>query len=156
MQIIIGSRTVFDGEIDKGCGNQVFDYGKTIQVKGEPARAGKTPDYLTPTIDNVSFDSDSDRSPMQSIDGHPTRSETRLVHRTQDTSIKLPVVESLDTETNRNNSGKSKYLKNVPEPNRSSDKALPKGEQSSLYSFKVLPSIIVLDCDMNLKEYHFV
>ena len=79
MQISVDGLQVFDGDIDKGCGNQVFDYCKTIVVtpisatpRGARAPAGsihsrvKTKHSLlspTPAMDNVDLLSDHSEEP---------------------------------------------------------------------------------------------
>ena len=86
MQILVAGDRVFDGEIDIGCGTQVFDYCKTIVVtkisatpRGlrQPAgglhnRVKKKPMHLsaTPVMDNVDLLSDhsEEPSPKHSLD----------------------------------------------------------------------------------------
>ena len=72
IQLWLGSDLVFAGELDKGCGNQVFDYEKTIVVTRDsealrPAVSGESPDKHgpaltagTPAMDNVSLFASSD------------------------------------------------------------------------------------------------
>ncbi len=98
VEICVGSDVVFNGELDKGCGNQVFDYGKTIQCKRTeqtetPSRkkrdhtskkVPKRESKRLPTqemehvhqvadmMDNVSLHSDCD-SPRSSVNLHQHR-----------------------------------------------------------------------------------
>ena len=89
---------VYDGDIDKGCGNQVFDYGQVIDLqdkhaldtvptkeKSEPQQDMNTSTRkkssensvfllapsLTPNIDNVSLHSDEEQvSPLRNLEKH--------------------------------------------------------------------------------------
>lgn len=49
MHISINGEQFFAGDIDKGCGNQVFDYGKNIEVPPDNDRT------RTPAMDKVSL-----------------------------------------------------------------------------------------------------
>ena len=35
MRVSVDGHVVFDDELEKGCGNQVFDYGKSIKLRGD-------------------------------------------------------------------------------------------------------------------------
>lgn len=95
LSVSVGDNLVFEGELEKGCGNQVFDYGRTIwqvdllkdefdtsekkQLDIPPLNLAKSDDVVddddelsTPTMDNVS---------LESHDWDQLRSETRLMHR---------------------------------------------------------------------------
>ena len=50
IRISIDDDIIFDGDIDKGCGNQVFDYGYTVAIGGNsdsdaPPRNIDTPNH---------------------------------------------------------------------------------------------------------------
>ena len=93
VQLWLGSDLVFAGELDKGCGNQVFDYEKTILVTRDsdalrPAVCGESPDKHgpastagTPAMDNVSLFASSDLDAGSAeVD---TESEARTAPETQ-------------------------------------------------------------------------
>ncbi|XP_064624370.1 katanin-interacting protein-like isoform X2 [Lineus longissimus] len=43
VRIFIGGELVYQGEIDKGCGNQVFDYNKSVVIHNVDAQGDSTP-----------------------------------------------------------------------------------------------------------------
>ena len=97
---------MFDGEIDKGCGNQVFDYGKVIPLQTVPEPEIKK-EQLTPTMDKVMWMSSDSINPSLIP---PLRSETRLVNHTPDPTLPRPVIE--------------------PPPSPEADAELPRGSSS--------------------------
>ncbi|KAK7112200.1 hypothetical protein V1264_011687 [Littorina saxatilis] len=42
MRVFVDNDKVFDGEVDKGCGNHVFDYSKTIPVTTQPSTPARS------------------------------------------------------------------------------------------------------------------
>ena len=117
IEISVCDETVFSGELDKGCGNQVFDYGKSITIREEQGDTSmdtldvpnkQKPQRLSPQLagmmDNVSLHSDCD-SPNQSVNYEDVQSPetgqepevrpgTRLINRATDPNIQLPVIGS--------------------------------------------------------------
>ena len=125
IEISVNGETVFSGELDKGCGNQVFDYGKTVPLTEEGQQTDTQMDtldvpnrqkqsHLSPQLvgmmDNVSLHSDCDSTPNQSInyeESHHSpemeepevpRPGTRLINRATDPTIELPVIGSTTSE----------------------------------------------------------
>lgn len=47
VRVFVDNKKVFDGEVEKGCGNHVFDYSKTITVRD--ARAASPPKSQPPS-----------------------------------------------------------------------------------------------------------
>ena len=124
---------MFSGELDKGCGNQVFDYGKSITVKEQGDTQMDTldvpnkqkPQRLSPQLlgmmDNVSLHSDCD-SPNQSVNyddvhspetGHEpeVRPGTRLINRAKDSNIQLPVIGSTSCENSPQQTSSNSIIK---------------------------------------------
>ena len=92
--ITIGDQTVFDGEIDKGCGNQVFDYGKTINLIDVDSTAQESSAVHTPVMDKVSlFGSVDTELGERSRSQAGVRSETRLMNHSLDETVTRPSVE---------------------------------------------------------------
>ena len=120
MKIYVDGEVIFDGELEKGCGNQVFDYGMVIPVsrpetaprasspsadsgvgtgsgKGTTGSSPPVPNTSTLThIDNVLFHSEdySDNSgshPVPPLDLSPPVPPIRSETRTLNHSVDHPV-----------------------------------------------------------------
>ena len=83
---------MYSGEIDKGCGNQVFDYSKTITVEEDN-------DFSEQDIPRAV--AASSESPRESS---PPRSETRTLNHSIDGTLELPVID-LETDSSAPPSG---------------------------------------------------
>ena len=117
-RLIVNGQVMFQGEVDKGCGNQVFDYSKVVSLESDPSL---TEDNLA--IDNVSFNSDSEGEVVP----QGVRSETRLTHRGKDPKLSLPVVGS--TEDKRKKTSK-KPLPLPRQTSQSPDRTETDGQES--------------------------
>lgn len=104
VKIYIDGNLVHDEEIDKGCGNQVFDYSQTINVC-QPAESvgkerengsvsfNKLPGQQTPIIDNVDL--------FRSTEHNTERSQTRLMNHEEDGSSSVIRPELRDSTEQR-------------------------------------------------------
>ena len=80
VQLWLGQELVFDGELDKGCGNQVFDYEQTIVIASDnhllkPVVSGASPEKQhrssvcrTPAMDNVALFPSTDLDCTSALD----------------------------------------------------------------------------------------
>ncbi|XP_029102518.1 protein KIAA0556 isoform X2 [Scleropages formosus] len=62
LRLYLNSTLVFDGELPKGCGNQVFDYSTTIELRGlgqESVSPGPSSSGLSPSATDRDGDGDS-------------------------------------------------------------------------------------------------
>ena len=92
IRLLTGGNLVYDGDLDKGCGNQVFDYGKTINIiSSSDARV----DEITSVMDNVQFHSDDEecRTARKANNKSSLRSQTRIMSHSKDGPT-LPVLRS--------------------------------------------------------------
>ena len=129
----MNGESMFSGELDKGCGNQVFDYGKIVSFKEDEEETDTPMDMLnvpnrqkhqrlSPQLvgmmDNVSLHSDCDSTPNQSVNYEESHSPeivqpetvpevrpgTRLINRATDPTTELPVIGSTTSEKLQQNS----------------------------------------------------
>ncbi len=154
--VLVNGQVVYEGDVDKGCGNQVFDYCKTIFLtrpdshkssssntspdSAAPINNGKQPaesprQATTPAIDNVSFhsedDSEEELQPLQLSDSSRSlqkqiRSETRCTNR-NDTDLTLPVVDSMDLKNKSRKDSKFPKSPKTPSQGQEKESSKPKG-----------------------------
>ncbi|KAL4617868.1 hypothetical protein GN956_G20471 [Arapaima gigas] len=62
VRLYLNSTLVFDGDLDKGCGNQVFDYGTTVDLRGVSQEC-VSPGPLSSGPSPVAVDRDGDSLP---------------------------------------------------------------------------------------------
>ncbi|XP_046573388.1 katanin-interacting protein-like isoform X2 [Haliotis rubra] len=84
-RIFVGGELVFDGDIDKGCGNQAFDYSKVVDLSnsGTDNSVRKLPSKDSVNGHNKPSGTHSSPSPRPPSGRHETkniRSETRTLH----------------------------------------------------------------------------
>ncbi|XP_041364093.1 katanin-interacting protein-like [Gigantopelta aegis] len=82
VRIFVGGELVFDGDIEKGCGNQVFDYCSVINVSGKDRRTlskGHHSSDMSPTNgpDSARSMSRSSQSSASSSGSHPSSARQR-------------------------------------------------------------------------------
>jgi hypothetical protein len=115
----VDNHVLYEGEVDRGCGNQVFNYAKDVILvdnnekkakpnspKGAPLHMGKEPIVsgtqkmsVTPTMDNVSLFSHND------LDGaNQRRSDTRLMNHEERPDVKRPVLGESSPESGEKSS----------------------------------------------------
>ncbi|XP_067672341.1 katanin-interacting protein-like isoform X2 [Haliotis asinina] len=97
-RIFVGGELVFDGDIDKGCGNQAFDYSKVIDLSnsGTDNSVRKHPSKDSLNGHNKPSGTHSSPSPRPLSGRHETkniRSETRTLHHSNG-DLRRPSVES--------------------------------------------------------------
>ncbi|XP_013381133.1 protein KIAA0556 isoform X4 [Lingula anatina] len=105
MQVFLGAELIFSGDIDKGCGNQVFDYSKTIILREDDTYESNQKGSDSAAVGSqlaqgrVERSMDVNRSVTVTLSDHsPTRPETRtLDHSTG--NLQLPVVDDTTAST---------------------------------------------------------
>ncbi len=118
----VNGYVAYDGDLEKGCGNQVFDYGKVIEI----AKEGES-SITTPTVDKVSLFSSVDTNCNSARDKEPlgpgSRCETRLMNHLDNPSLPRPKV---DTSPPRS---ATKSARDVAETERRSGQEVKKSKE---------------------------
>lgn len=120
--ITVGNQVVFDGDIDKGCGNQIFDYAKAINLLDMEPQS-------TPAVDKVSLFGSVDHE----IDRPKSRTESQTSHSVDESARR-----SNDRFRQRSHSRDSEVRSSRPKSTKSARKSLseekPPKHRSSISS----------------------
>ena len=94
LRLYLNSNLVFEGVVDKGCGNQVFDYGCVIHVTESNSSVCEVLQAVPSAMDNVSLFQSADYSTPNTVrsETHPSSRDLRS-ETPHPSSRDLPVVD---------------------------------------------------------------